>query len=57
MNTGLSEVYNWTVANRLSVNYDKTFAMFFSNRRDAVTDDVVTLGGQSVDFESEETFP
>ena len=38
INRELPKLYQWLVANRLSLNFDKTFALLFSNRHEAIDD-------------------
>ena len=56
LNTELTSVYNWTVANRLTINVNKTELLLFTNRQSDVTDDQVLLNGCSIGFVDQARF-
>ena len=57
VNNDLEQVYRWTVANRLSINHDKTFAIDFSNRRRDINYDCsIFLNGEEVEFKTNEKY-
>ena len=56
LNTELTSVYNWTVANRLTINVNKTELLLFTNRQSDVTDDQVQLNGCSIGFVDQARF-
>ena len=49
LNDQLSSIYNWTTANKISVNVDKTELMIFSNIDDQSCNLPVTFGGENLD--------
>ena len=57
INNELPKFYRWTVANRLSLNLDKTFAMLFSNRRHNTNNDLsLLINEMPVEFRKSEEF-
>jgi len=57
VNCELQKIVEWTNANRLSVNVDKTIAMLYSNRLASIDDDLVpVLNNKPVKFSSSVKF-
>ena len=57
INNELPKLFKWTVANRLSLNVDKTFAMLFSNRRQNINNDLsIMFNNIPVKFKKSEEF-
>ena len=51
LNNELSKILDWTVANRLTINYSKTEAMLFSNRKNAINfENRVSLNGIPLNY-------
>ena len=51
LNSELSKISNWTVANRLTINTSKTEMLFFSHRRNVVTNDEhIVLNDECINF-------
>ena len=48
LNCELTKVYEWTLANRLTINTSKTEMLLFTNRRVTTSDDEITLNGENV---------
>ena len=50
MNTELSKIHDWTVANRLTINNTKTELLLFSNRNPIHNNEQIILNGQFVTY-------
>ena len=50
LNAELSKVYDWTVANRLTINVNKTELLLFSNRTTNHNDNQIILNGNSIGY-------
>ena len=56
LNAELSKVYDWTVANRLTINVNKTELLLFTNRYMDLNDDQVILNDNRIGFVSHARF-
>ena len=45
LNNELEKIYDWTIANRLTINTTKTEALLFTNRHVSIDDQPLLLGG------------
>ena len=50
LNTELDKIYHWTLANRLTINTNKTELLLFTNKRITSYDHHVILGGDRIEF-------
>ena len=50
LNNELEKIYDWTIANRLTINTTKTEALLFTNRHVSIDDQPLLLGGLPVNY-------